>query len=55
MQNARFSKLWGMPLLIAVVSLNGLVAALVGDGLWDVFSWIMLSIPIVLICKHLFK
>jgi hypothetical protein len=56
MQKVRFnSKLWRMPLLIAVVSIGGLVAALVGDGLWDLLSWITLSLPIILACKYLFK
>lgn len=33
------------PLLIAVISLVGLVSALVGDGGWDALSWAALGIP----------
>ena len=36
------------PLLIGVLSLVGLVAALVGDGPYDALSWLGLGIPCVL-------
>jgi hypothetical protein len=42
-----FLNLWGKPLLIAFLSLSGLIAALVGDGIWDVYSWIALGIPVI--------
>ncbi|MBN9340920.1 MAG: hypothetical protein ABT02_12675 [Comamonadaceae bacterium SCN 68-20] len=35
------------PLLIAMVSIVGLVSALVGDGMWDALSWATLGIPAV--------
>ena len=41
--------LWAVfaaPIVIAVASLVGLVAALTGDGLRDVVSWIALGIPV---------
>lgn len=37
--------LWGMPLLLGVLSAVGLVAALVADGAGDVLSWLALSAP----------
>ena len=40
---------FGAPLAIAVVSLIGLVAALAGDGLADVVSWVGLSVPVAVI------
>lgn len=33
------------PLLVGVVSLVGLVSALVGDGVWDALSWLALGVP----------
>ena len=33
------------PLLIALISIVGLVSALVGDGWWDALSWATLGIP----------
>jgi hypothetical protein len=34
------------PLVIAIVSTAGLISALVGDGVWDVVSWVGLSVPV---------
>jgi hypothetical protein len=42
-------RIFGPPLLIAVVSIVGLVAALVGDGPLDAVSWIGLLIPLLAI------
>lgn len=36
-----------MPMLIAVLSLIGLVSALTGDGMRDVLSWLTLGVPVV--------
>ncbi|WP_416427233.1 hypothetical protein RAM80_14835 [Pseudomonas sp. App30] len=45
---SRFWATWGMPLLIAVLGGAGLFAALLGDGAWDVLSWIGLGLPAVI-------
>ncbi|HWV65661.1 hypothetical protein [Chitinophaga sp.] len=52
MKNNPFIRLWGKPLLIALLSLAGLIAALVGDGVWDVFSWIALALPVIIIIRR---
>ncbi|QJB30923.1 hypothetical protein HF324_05915 [Chitinophaga oryzae] len=49
-----FSRLWSRPILLAVLSLAGLIAALVGDGIWDIFSWIALGIPVALMVRYWF-
>ncbi|SDI11295.1 hypothetical protein SAMN05216189_1002145 [Pseudomonas delhiensis] len=41
------------PLALAVLSLVGLVSALVGDGPWDALSWVALGIPLVVILAAL--
>lgn len=41
-------KLWGMPILLGILSMIGLVSALLEDGLWDVVSWLALGIPCLL-------
>ena len=41
------------PLALAVLSLVGLVSALVGDGPWDALSWFALGIPLVVILAAL--
>ncbi|MDR0262862.1 MAG: hypothetical protein LBJ04_06515 [Sphingobacterium sp.] len=50
-----FLKLWGMPMLLAVLSLFGLIAALLGDGLWDYLGWLALSVPLFLVIRHYYK
>lgn len=38
-------KLWGMPILLGVLSGIGLISALLEDGVWDWLSWLTLGIP----------
>ncbi|SEW52870.1 hypothetical protein [Chitinophaga arvensicola] len=45
---------WGKPLLVALLSITGLITALVGDGYWDAFSWLALGIPLVMMAGHYF-
>lgn len=35
-----------IPLVVAVLSLFGLIAALVGDGVWNVVGWVTLGASI---------
>ena len=44
----QFMQVWGWPLVIAIVSLAGLLAGLVGDGAWDWLAAACLSLPVVL-------
>ena len=39
-------KLWGTPIVLAVLTASGLVSALVSDGWGDVWSWIGLGVPV---------
>jgi hypothetical protein len=48
-------QIFGIPLLIALLSAIGLVSALIGDGIWDGISWITLLIPILLCGFFLLK
>lgn len=36
---------WGIPGVIAGLSVVGLFAALLGDGVWDALAWLGLGIP----------
>ena len=38
--------IFAVPLLIAVLSIVGLVAALTGDGWRDMLSWVALTAPV---------
>ncbi len=44
----RFWAVFGVPLAIALTGAAGLFAALLGDGAWDVLSWVGLGIPAVI-------
>jgi hypothetical protein len=52
MKHTSFRRLWGMPLLMAVLIIFGLLAALLGTGVWHVLSWIALSVPVVVIIRY---
>jgi cytosine/uracil/thiamine/allantoin permease len=41
-------QIFGIPVLMALLSAIGLVSALVGDGMWDGVSWVTLPIPTAL-------
>lgn len=41
-------KLWGMPILLGLLSGIGLISALLEDGPWDWLSWLALGIPTAL-------
>lgn len=41
------------PLIVGIVSLVGLISALVGDGAWDAASWVALSPPLLLCLYYL--
>lgn len=38
-------QIWGAPVALGLLSLIGLVAALVADGLGDAVSWVALAVP----------
>ena len=40
-----FLQMWGWPIAIAVSTLAGLIAGLVGDGGWDLLAAIALGVP----------
>lgn len=39
-------KLWGMPVLLGLLSAFGLTAGLLGDGIWDWISALALAVPL---------
>jgi len=49
------SQIFGWPLVIGVFSTVGLIAALVGDGIWDGVSWLALLLPILLYAMFLLR
>lgn len=45
----QFLRVFGAPLALAVLSLIGLLSALIGDGAFDTLSWLTLAAPIAVI------
>jgi hypothetical protein len=41
------SQIWGVPILLGVLTTIGLVAALLGDGIWDLVSAVTLGAPVL--------
>ncbi len=40
------SRTFALPLFIGITSIVGLLAALLGDGIYDAVSWLGLGIPV---------
>ena len=44
-----------IPAVVAVVSCAGLISALVGDDVWDILSWVTLSVPVAVAIWYAFR
>ena len=42
-----FLKVWGAPIALGLLTCFGLLAALLGVGLWHWSAWLALSIPLI--------
>jgi hypothetical protein len=42
-----FLRLWGAPIVLAVLTCIGLLSALLGDGVWDAVSAVTLATPVL--------
>ena len=40
------------PVLIALASAIGLIAALLGEGVWDWIAWIALAVPVLALLQR---
>ena len=45
--NGAFMRLWGAPIALAILTIIGLISALVGDGVWDYLSAVALGMPVL--------
>ncbi|HEY1230677.1 MAG TPA: hypothetical protein VGF26_25495 [Ramlibacter sp.] len=50
-----FRQVWGMPILLGVLTAAGLVAGLLGDGWWDAVAVAGLGVPVAVGVWHMFK
>jgi hypothetical protein len=46
---SEFLRIFGVPILLGVFSVAGLLSALFADGFWDAVSWIGLGAPLAMI------
>ena len=54
-RQSNFWKVFGSPTVIALLSAAGLFSALLGDGVWDAFSWLGLAAPAALALRGLLQ
>jgi hypothetical protein len=47
-----FRRVWGAPIMVGVLSVAGLAAALIGDGVLDAVSYVALSVPLAVILRY---
>jgi len=47
-----FLRLWGVPIVLGILTAIGLVSALLGDGVWDAASAVALAVPVLLAVWH---
>jgi hypothetical protein len=47
-----FRRVFAIPLLLAILSAIGLLAALIGDDVWDALSWLGLGVPVAVILRY---
>jgi len=45
-------RIFALPAAVGAASVVGLVSALVGDGPWDLLSWLALGLAVVLAAWH---
>ena len=46
-------QIFRIPLLLAALTMFGLIAALLAEGVWQVLSWVALALPIALALRHI--
>lgn len=48
-------QIWAMPVVLGLLTIVGLLVALLGDGIWDLVSVAALAVPVAVGCWHAFK
>jgi hypothetical protein len=54
-QSFSFRKVYGPAILLAGITLFGLLSALLGDGVWNALSWVALSVPLAVFVRNYLK
>ena len=48
-------QIWAMPVVLGVLTMIGLLVALVADGIWDLVSVAVLALPVLVGCWYAFR
>lgn len=48
-----FWQIWLAPIAMGMLIIFGLLAALLGIGIWHWLSWLSLTLPLAVIARHL--
>ena len=48
-----FWQIWGAPIMLGALTIFGLLAALLGIGVWHWLSWLSLAVPLVIVVRQL--
>lgn len=49
MTTSTVKTVYRIPLSLSIITTAGLLSALLGDGIWDAFSWMLLTVPLFLV------
>jgi hypothetical protein len=52
---AGLARVLGLPFALAALSAAGLVSALLGEGVWDLLSWLALALPVAAAIWYLLR
>ncbi|WP_170164426.1 hypothetical protein [Sinomicrobium pectinilyticum] len=52
---SKFFKLWGIPIVLGIISLYALISALIGGVVADTIANILLFIPVFITIKNYYK
>jgi hypothetical protein len=50
--NKRFINIWAWPIVLALLTAFGLLAALLGSGIWHCLAWAAMAIPLLMIAYY---
>jgi hypothetical protein len=51
----KFWPIYRIPLALALISVAGLILALVGDSAWDWTAWVLLGLPLAIAAFYLLR
>ena len=50
-----FGFVWRVPVALAILTIFGPLAALLGTGVWHALSWLAMSVPIIVCAMKLWR